>query len=185
MIRVSEIRPAGTWGHAETDHVVLDFDDRHRRRIVMTGVRGTRFLLDLPEAVALRNGDGLVLEDGRTVRVEAAPERLAEIRCAAPADLVRIAWHLGNRHLPTQLLGDRLRIREDHVILDMVRRLGAEVRLIEAPFDPEGGAYGHGHTHGHGHHSGETHAHLHHGSAHEHHDHADAHGHSRGGHRHG
>ena len=180
MIRVSEIRPAGTWGHAETDHVVLDFDDRHRRRIVMTGAHGTRFLLDLAKAVALRNGDGLVLEDGRIVRVEAAPERLAEIRCPVPSDLVRVAWHLGNRHLPTQLLGDRLRIREDHVILDMVRRLGAEVRLVEAPFDPEGGAYGH--THGHDRHGGETHTHSHHGSAH---DHADGYGHSHGKHRHG
>ena len=116
--------------------VVLGFDDRHRRRIAMTGLRGTRFLLDLPAAVALRDGDGLALEDGRVIRVEAAPERLAEIRCASPADLVRVAWHLGNRHLPTQFAGDRLRIREDHVILDMVRRLGAEVRPVEAPFDP-------------------------------------------------
>jgi urease accessory protein len=184
MIRVSEIRPAGTWADAEADRVVLGFDDRHRRRIAMTGLRGTRFLLDLPAAVALRDGDGLALEDGRVIRVEAAPERLAEIRCASPADLVRVAWHLGNRHLPTQFAGDRLRIREDHVILDMVRRLGAEVRPVEAPFDPEGGAYGHGHTHGHDHH-GRPHAHSHHGPGHEHHDHADAHGHSHGDARHG
>ena len=83
------------------------------------------------------------------VEVKAAPERLAEIACADTAALVRVAWHLGNRHLPTQLVGDRLRIREDHVIVAMVKGLGAEVTLINAPFNPEGGAYGHGAVHGH------------------------------------
>ena len=162
MIRVLDIRPAGAWADRNAaDTVVLDFDGRHRRRIALTGEGGLRFLLDLPEAAALRDGDGLVLDDGRIVRVEAAPEQLAEIRCATAADLLRVAWHLGNRHLPTQLLGDRLRIREDHVILDMVKRLGAEVRLVEAPFEPEGGAYGQGHTQGHGHHHGHGHSHPH------------------------
>ncbi|HEX2137391.1 MAG TPA: urease accessory protein UreE [Microvirga sp.] len=162
MIRVADIRPAGTWaGLDAADTVVLDFDGRHRRRIALTGEGGLNFLLDLPEAPTLRDGDGLVLEDGRIVRVRAAPERLAEIRCATAGDLVRVAWHLGNRHLPTQLLGDRLRIREDHVILDMVSRLGAEVRLVEAPFDPEGGAYGHTHGHGHDHGHDHTHGHAH------------------------
>ncbi len=168
MLRATQVRPAGTWPReTAADAVLLDFDGRHRRRIALTGEGGLRFLLDLPEAAALRDGDGLVLEDGRIVRVGAAPERLAEIRCATAADLLRVAWHLGNRHLPTQLLGDRLRIREDHVILDMVRRLGAEVRLVEAPFDPEGGAYGHGHAQGHEHHHHHGHGHTHaHGSHH-------------------
>jgi len=115
---------------------------------------GLEFLLDLPKAAALRHGDGLVLEDGRTIRVEAAPERLIEITAPDTAALVRIAWHLGNRHLPVQVAGGRLRIREDHVIGAMVLGLGGGTQLIEAPFDPEGGAYGPApaaHKHGHEH----------------------------------
>lgn len=126
---------------------MLDFDARHRRRLALTGERGTKVLLDLPEAGVLRDGDGLVLEDGAIIEVRAAPEHLAEIRCTSPQALARIAWHLGNRHLPTQIAGEALRIREDHVIVDMVRQLGAEVRPIEAPFDPEAGAYAHAHHH--------------------------------------
>ena len=140
--------------HDPADTVVLDFDARHRRRLAMRGDGGTEFLLDLPKAAALADGDGLVLEDGRVVLVRAAPEPLMEIACADHAHLVRVAWHLGNRHLPTELLGDRLRIRADHVIADMVRGLGATVTDMEAPFQPEGGAYGHGRVHDHGHHHG-------------------------------
>lgn len=152
MIRAIEVRPNGAGPAIDT--VVLDFDDRHRRRLAMTGEGGLAFLLDLAEAAALKDGDGLVLEDGRVVAVRAAPERLVEIEAASLGELVRIAWHLGNRHLPTQLLGDRLRIREDHVIAEMVHGLGGKVHAVEAPFDPEGGAYGHGrvHSHEHGHH---------------------------------
>jgi urease accessory protein len=121
----------------------------------MTGDGGTEFLLDLGEAVPLRDGDGLLLEDGRIVAIAAAPEALAEIAAGSQSDLVRIAWHLGNRHLPCQLLGDRIRIRRDHVIEDMVARLGATVTAVDAPFDPEGGAYhgGHGHRHDDRHHN--------------------------------
>ena len=151
MLRATAVREAGTWPLVEArDAVVLDFDARHRRRIVMKGQGGTEFLLDLPKAVALSQDDGLVLEEGGIVAVVAAAERLIEVRAGPGADLLRLAWHLGNRHLPTQLLGNRLRIREDHVILDMLRKLGAKTELIEAPFDPEGGAYGHGRTHDHG-----------------------------------
>jgi urease accessory protein len=144
------------------DTVVLDFDDRHRRRFAMTGVRGLSFLLDLPDAVMLRSGDSLLLEDGRHVEVLAAPEALVEVRGRHPQDLVRLAWHLGNRHLPTQVLDNALRIRRDPVIETMLQGLGAVLRAIEAPFDPEGGAYAaagtpwqhdhhnHGHNHGHG-----------------------------------
>jgi urease accessory protein len=157
---------------------VLDFDDRHRRRMAMTGTRGLEFLLDLEHAIALRGGDALVLDDGRLVEVVAAPEPLLEIRGTDPHHLVRVAWHLGNRHLPTQIMAKGLRIRRDHVIETMVKGLGARVIEIEAPFDPEGGAYaGGGHAHAsaeaHGHASAEAHAHAH---AHATHDHA-AHGH--------
>jgi urease accessory protein len=169
MIRATEVRGQYRWTEAPADTVVLDFDDRHRRRMAMTGTRGLEFLLDLENAVALRGGDALVLEDGRLVEVVAAPEPLVEIRGADPQHLVRIAWHLGNRHLPTQIMGKGLRIRRDHVIEEMVKGLGARVIEIEAPFDPEGGAYAAAHDHGHGH-TGHDHAHDHH------HDHAHHHG---------
>lgn len=119
----------------------------------MTGRQGTALLLDLAQAVPLRDGDGLLLEDGTVVAVTAAPEPVADIAAPTASDLVRIAWHVGNRHIPCQLLGDRIRIRRDHVIEDMVVGLGASVTLLDAPFDPESGAYhGHGHHHGHDHH---------------------------------
>ena len=107
----------------------------------MTGTRGLEFLLDLENAVALRGGDALVLDDDRLIEVVAAAEPLVEIRGADPHHLVRVAWHLGNRHLPTQIMPKGLRIRRDHVIEAMVKGLGARVIEIEAPFDPEGGAY--------------------------------------------
>ncbi len=186
MIRATDVRGQYRWSEAPADTVVLDFDDRHRRRMAMTGTRGVEFLLDLENAVALRGGDALVLEDGRLIEVVAAPEPLAEIRGTDPQHLVRIAWHLGNRHLPTQIAGKGLRIRRDHVIEAMVKGLGARVIEIEAPFDPEGGAYASGHAHaeasGHGHtghdHSSHDHGHHHHGDDHDHasdHDHHDEH----------
>src|SRR5271163_4175795 len=141
MIRATQVLAAHRWTQAPADTVVLDFDDRHRRRMAMTATRGLEFLLDLENAVALRGGDALVLEDSRLVEVVAAAEPLVEIRSPDPQHLVRVAWHLGNRHLPTQITGRGLRIRRDHVIEDMVKGLGARVIEIEAPFDPEGGAY--------------------------------------------
>jgi len=144
----------------------------------MTGTRGLEFLLDLENAVALRGGDALVLDDGRLVEVVAAPEPLAEIRCNDPQHLVRVAWHLGNRHLPTQIMAKALRIRRDHVIEAMVQGLGARVIEIEAPFDPEGGAYAEA-SHAHA----ETHSHAH-GEAHSH-AHAQASSHAHSSHDHG
>jgi urease accessory protein len=185
MLRATSVKAANTWREAPADTVVLEFDDRHRRRLAMTSTRGLAFLLDLPEVVALRGGDALVLEDGQLIEVVAAAEPLVEIRCTDPMHMVRIAWHLGNRHLPTQLMNRGLRIRRDHVIEEMVRGLGARVVEIEAPFDPEGGAYvtapaaaadAHDHDrhcHGHGHHHGPAHDHArdHHNHAHDHHHH--------------
>lgn len=139
--------PAGELDQDVDEVVILDFDGRHRRRFAMTAESGLEFLLDLPEAVALGDGDGLALEDGRVIRVSARPERVADIRAASREELMRIAWHLGNRHLPTEILSDRLRIRDDHVITDMVRKLGGTVEVVDAPFQPEGGAYGHAHEH--------------------------------------
>ena len=139
------------------DVVRLDHDQRNRRRMVYTTEAGRPILLDMPRPVHLRDGDLLRLEDGALVRVDAVSEALIEIHAHDTAELVRIAWHLGNRHLPTQLLpgqrGGTLRIRHDHVIADMVKGLGGHCEPVLAPFDPEGGAYdgGGGHDH-HGHH---------------------------------
>jgi urease accessory protein len=145
MRRASEVRLAGTWNAtAAMDRVVLDADERHRRRIMLTGERGTRFFLDLPRATALRDGDGLVLEDGRIVRVAGKPESLVEIAATSAHELARLAWHIGNRHTDVQAVSDRLRIRRDHVLEEMLRGLGAWLTPVEAPFDPEPGAYWHG-----------------------------------------
>jgi urease accessory protein len=150
MLTCSEIRPAGTWNEGmAVDTVVLDFDRRHRRRHAMTAQAGLTFLLDLPRATALREGDGLVLRDGKIVRVKAARERLIDIAAPDLAALVRIAWHLGNRPLSMQVNGAHLYIRYDAVIMDMIRGLGGGVAELEAPFDPEGGAFTHEHAHRH------------------------------------
>ncbi len=149
-MRATEVRASGDWTGTAADHVLLDHDARHRRRIAMRGERGLTFLLDLPEARVLRHGDGLVLEDGRIVEVRARPEPLLEVTAPSAHRLLRLVWHLGNRHLPAEIHEDRVLIRPDHVIADMLRGLGASVREVDAPFDPEGGAYAkHGHDHGH------------------------------------
>jgi urease accessory protein len=152
MIGISTILPAGTWDpKLEIDQVLIDYDSRFRRRIVLTTVSGAEVLIDLAEAVRLRDGDGLVAASGGVICVRAQPEPLLEIHAHDEGELVRIAWHLGNRHLPVQLLGDRIRIRSDHVIKGMVEGLGGHVDAIEAAFDPEAGAYasgGHRHSHG-------------------------------------
>jgi urease accessory protein len=178
MLRADRVIPAGQWTGAPAETVVLDFDERHRRRVAMTGVGGLTFLLDLAEAAMLRGGDGLGLEDGRIVEVVAAPEPLAEIRAADALAQTRVAWHLGNRHLPTEILPRALRIRRDPVIEAMAKGLGARVIALEAPFNPEGGAYVKAeagrHDHDHHHDPGQGHDHDHgHGHEHDHgHDHA-------------
>ncbi len=150
--------PAGAWDRTRSvDAVLIDFDRRHRRRLVLRTEAGHDVLVDLPQVTRLRDGDGLVLDDGGVILVQARPEPLLDIHAHDAAALVRIAWHLGNRHLPVQLLGAHLRIRRDHVIADMVRSLGGHVAEIEAPFDPEGGAYAGGHSHSHD----DEHAHPH------------------------
>jgi urease accessory protein len=144
--RATQVARAGTWRAFEAiDRVVLDADERFRRRVALTAEGGLKFLLDLPEATVLRHGDGLVLGDGTIVAVIGKPEPLAEIDASDAAALARLAWHLGNRHAEMQVVGDRLRIRRDHVLEDMLRGLGARVTAIEAPFEPQRGAYDHGH----------------------------------------
>src|SRR5262245_25844982 len=141
MKRGFAIRRAGLWNpETALDRVVLDAGDRHRRRIVLSAERGTDSMLDLDEAVALRAGAGIVLEHGAIGLVAGETDPLMDSAASTPLGLIRLAWHLGNRHTDVQVVGDRLRIRHDHVLKDMVCGLGAAIAQVEAPFDPEGGA---------------------------------------------
>ena len=142
MRRAFEVKAAGRWqDDAAIDCVLLDADKRIKRRVLLTGESGITFLLDLPTPTALHDGDGLVLDDGSIIRVAGKPESLVEIAAANAEELARFAWHLGNRHTDVQIVGGRLRIRRDHVLEAMLRGLGAQLTEIEAPFDPEPGAY--------------------------------------------
>jgi urease accessory protein len=132
------IKSAGLWDVRKAiDRVILDAEDRQRRRIVLTGEKGITFLLDLERPVSLRNGDGLVLDDGGVVEVHGGSEPLIEISGRSVADMLRFAWHIGNRHTDLQIVGDRLRIRRDHVLEAMLAQMGASLAPIDAPFDPE------------------------------------------------
>lgn len=146
-MRASSVLAAGAWDPArEFDRVLLTHEDRHRRRVLLRTEGGREVLLDLPAAQRLRQDDGLVC-DGGVVRVCAKPEALLEIRAKDAELLLRLAWHVGNRHMPLQVLGRALRIPADHVIAEMVEKLGGSVVLLEAAFEPEAGAYA-GHQHG-------------------------------------
>jgi urease accessory protein len=186
MLRAIEHRSASAWPSQEAaDSLTLNYDNRHRRRIRLKTDAGADLLLDLPKAVAMAHGDGLRLEDGRWLSVKAAPEALIEVRAEGATRLARIAWHIGNRHFPAQILDGAIRFRPDHVMEAMVAGLGGSMTRLDAPFQPEGGAYGgggqaqgHGHAHGHGHHAhdhaGGHHDHeagQHHGHHHHPHDH--------------
>jgi len=148
MIRADTLTEA----EGETLTARLPYDARHRRRLAVTAVTGERVLLDLPEAMRLRDGDRVAMADGRILLIEAEAEPVADIYPGDGATLAQLAWHLGNRHTPTAILGDRLRIHRDHVLEAMAERLGARVVHAEAPFDPEVGAYHDGGGHGHHHH---------------------------------
>jgi urease accessory protein len=144
------------------DTVILDFAQRSSaQKIAVTGVKGGAFEIDLHEPARLRTDDLLLLDDGGLVEVVAAPEPLIEARTADVAVLSRLAWHLGDRHVPIQVLSNRIRVRRNAKIEELLNSLGAKVALIEAPFEPEGGAYASSHGHGHAHHD-HDHAHGHH-----------------------
>ena len=150
--------------HDPVATITLDETARHRRRMRMVSDRLANgatiaFLLDLPEARLLRHGDGLVLDDGRIIEVRAKPEALMEVRARDPRHLLTLAWQIGNRHLAAEITEESIRLRRDYVIRDMLIGLGASVVDIDAPFDPEGGAYGGAHA-GH-HHNDESDAHSH------------------------
>jgi urease accessory protein len=175
MLRASEVIRAGLWGGNGADVVRLDYDLRTRRRISLRGVNGLAFLLDLQKSPVLRAGDGIRLSDGRIVAVEAAAERLLAITCRDERALARIAWHLGNRHLAAEIGERTIHIRDDHVIAEMVRGLGAQAYVVERPFNPEGGAYGEGGSHGHSHHHGHRGDHDHVQASRRHRDDGDDH----------
>jgi urease accessory protein len=154
---------------APIDSVIMKADQRRLQTAHLTGVNGTSIVVMLPEPALLRNGDALELDDGSIVEVVIEPEPLVEIRGADLTHLARLAWHLGDRHVPVQVLGNRLRMRPDPALEALLQNLGARLTAIEAPFDPEGGAYAPRHAHG-------DHAHDHD------HDHHDGHGHHHGHH---
>ncbi|MEM9045354.1 MAG: urease accessory protein UreE [Pseudomonadota bacterium] len=145
-VRATAVGQPGSAG----DSVTLTYQDRFIRRRLLKTTAGEEILLDLSEATELLDGDALLLEDGRSVRIIAATEPLAEAR-AEGAALARLAWHIGNRHTPCQVQDERLLIQRDHVLEAMLSGLDATITHVEEPFQPEGGAYGHGRTHGHAH----------------------------------
>jgi urease accessory protein len=178
---------AGPQGPAN-EVVALAFDQRERSRLRVALLSGEEIGIDLPPGTLLRHGDRLRLDDGRVVAVEAAPERLLEVHAHGPIGLARIAYHVGNRHVPLQLGDGWLRLLPDHVLRAMIERLGGHVHEIEDGFQPESGAYGHSHVHhahddqGHGgrihafdprHEPGHRHAHEH--GTHEHRTHEHGH----------
>jgi urease accessory protein len=167
VIRV--LSPAERGGRPTADTVILDYAQRSAQKITVAGVKGGQFEIALAAPARLRTDDVLLLDDGSLIEVVAAPEPLLEARASDLAQLARLAWHLGDRHVSVQLFANRIRTRREPAIEALLRSLGAKLALIEAPFEPEGGAYAHDHGHGHGH----DHAHGHHHSHAHGHDHRD------------
>lgn len=181
--RAVAVLPAGGAGTtAPSGRAVLAHDERHLRRRAIELADGSKVLVDLPEPVALNDGDRLVLEDGRHIEIIAAPEDVYDIRARDAVHLSELAWHIGNRHLAASIEAGRILILRDHVIKAMLEGLGATVRDVSEPFKPVRGAYSGGHDHGHGH--AEAHAHSH-AEAHSHaHGESHSHSHSHAGHHH-
>jgi len=152
--------------------IELDWDVRQKSRFQATDSSGRTLGVFLPRGTAVRGGDVLVAEDGSLIRVIAAPQPVLRITCrgahGTPFDLLRAAYHLGNRHVPIELQPDHLKIEPDHVLAGMLRAMHLSVAEVNEPFEPENGAYatgGHGHTHSHSHdhdEHGDGHPHAHH-----------------------
>ena len=184
------LRAAERRDTSAVDTLILPHAQRQAQKGFLFGVKGTCVEIDFAELVRLRTDDALVLDDGGLVEIVAEPEPLIEARAADLPALARLAWHLGDRHVPVQVLERRLRLKPDPTIETLLQSLGAKVVLIDAPFEPEGGAYDaamgdHGHDHHHHHHD-HGHDHHDHGHAHDHahdHDHHD-HGHHKHDHKH-
>ena len=144
--------------NAASAEITLDYEGRFLRRRRLVANTGEAFMVELPETVSLSATDGFLLNDGRLIAVRPKPEPLLKI---THSHLPRIAWHIGNRHTPCQIEQNYLLIQQDHVLEDMLHLLGADTEKLEAPFTPEGGAYGHGRTHSHDHGSSHNHDHHH------------------------
>jgi urease accessory protein len=180
MPRITKVMAAAHAGSGSlVDTVILDLAQRRSQRGTFVGTSGTGYDIDLPEPVLLRMGDLLVLDEGAFVEVVAEAEPLIEVRATDTDALARVAWQLGDRHVAVEVLANRLRLRPDAAIEKMAVALGGRVALIQAPFNPEGGAYvvapspdhhHHGHAHDHHHHH-DDHGHDDHGHDHRHHDH--------------
>ena len=184
VVRKPAVRPERV-----ADTVTLDHEGRHRRRVTLKGDAGTDFLLDLDKAAVLDDGDAVKLEDGRLVQVKAAPQPLLEIRAENPLRLMRVAWHIGNRHTPAEITADAVYIEDDHVLAEMVRGQGCTVKPVMRPFRPERGAYDHDCGHDHGQHHGHgrhdhDHGHAHHAHGHDAHEHGPGCGHAHHDHTH-
>ena len=152
MLRATTVlRKAAVRPERVADNVTLDHERRHCRRVALTSDAGMAFLLDLERTTVLDDGDALGLEDGRLVGVRAAPENLLQISAESPVRLLRLAWHIGNRHTPAEITADAVYVKDDHVLADMIRGQGGSLRSVMRPFRPERGAYDHGHAHGHAH----------------------------------
>ena len=149
MWRSHRIAHAGEPRHGQSrGTVTLDYGRRHCRRVRLATDAGEDVLLDLSRAVVLRDGDALVVEEGGHVTVRAAAEACVELTAATPELLAKLAWHIGNRHFPAEIRGDRIVIPDDHVIVEMASGLGASAKRVRMPFNPERGAYSdHGHSH--------------------------------------
>lgn len=173
MLTAREARPPREGDPVPFDLAVLTHEERFLRRRLVPLVHGEEVLVDLPEATVLPHGTRLVLADGRHAEIVAAEEELLEVTAPGGA-LARLAWHVGNRHVPAQIEAARLLVRRDHVLADMLLGLGAALRLVSEPFEPEGGAYSHGRTHGHGP------EHSHPGQARDGQQHGHPHGHHHG-----
>jgi urease accessory protein len=177
MLRATAVvRKAAVKPERVADTVTLDNEGRHRRRVALKGEQGLDFLLDLEKATVLNDGDAVKLEDGRLVQVKAAPQPLLEIRAENPLRLMRIAWHIGNRHTSAEIAVDAIYIEDDHVLAEMVRGQGGTATPVMRPFQPERGAYDHACNHDHGHHDHGHHYDDHRDRGHDHHDHAHEHG---------
>ena len=141
IVVANKVLPKGSFDESPADVITLEEENRFRRRILLTTDGGYDFMLSLDKAERLENGDGLLLEDGRIIQILASPEPLFEVRGTDLQHLTTLAWHLGNRHQPTQIFADHLRIRQDHVIGEMLVVLGATLTEIDAAFSPVDGAY--------------------------------------------
>src|SRR5262249_40584495 len=182
------LSPAEREGSALLDTLILPYAQRQAHKGFVFGVKGTCVELDFAEPVRLRTDDALLLDDGALVEVVAEPEPLLEARAADLPSLARLAWHLGDRHVPVQVLERRLRLKRGPAVPTLLESLGAKVPAIDAPFEPEGGAYATGEHHHHDHHH-HGHDHHDHGHGHDHghnHDHDHGHGHPHAhDHKHG